>query len=209
MQSVAYKKVGKGPALMKKSKADIDQFDMRLVKALRHPTRAYALTAMAQRPVSPKEIAAELGCDVNHAAYHIKELVKLECAELVDVQKRRNAREHFYKATVRHFFDPEDWKKVPGHDRLKMRIDLIKEVSGEASIAAKAETLDTVDNHMSRTPMKVDRQGWKDISTYLDEVLEKVLTIHEEATFRLSRSKEESIEARVALIQFALPKESR
>jgi DNA-binding transcriptional ArsR family regulator len=195
--------------LTKKTKVDLDQFDMRLVKALRHPTRAYALTAMAHRAVSPKEIAAELGVDVNHAAYHVKALVKLDCAELVKMEKRRNADEHFYKATVQHFFDPEDWKQVPAHDRLKMRIDLIKEVSGEASVAAKAETLDTVDNHMSRTPMKVDKQGWRDLSTYLDEVLERVREIHEEAALRLSKSEEESIEARVALIQFELPKKSR
>jgi len=193
----------------KQSKADVDQFDQRLVKALRHEARAYALTVLTHREASPKELAADLGMSVNHMAYHIKQLVKLECAELVRTVKRRNADEHFYKATVQHFFDPEEWKQVPEHDRLKMRVDLIKEVSGEASVAAKAMCLDTVDNHMSRTPMRIDQQGWKELSVYLDEALERVLKIREEAALRLGKSSEDWIEARVALIQFAMPKDPK
>lgn len=201
----------KGPtSVPKKSETDVkptgvDQFDMRLVKALRHPTRGHALTVLTDRIASPKEIADELGIDVSLASYHFKRLVELRCIELVKVKKIRNADQHFYRATVQHFFSPEEWKKVPTHDRLKLRIDLVKLISGEASIAAAAKTLDTVDNHMTRTAMRLDKQGWAELSAQFDVQLEKVLMIKEAAALRLGESDEAPIDARVALLQFAMP----
>ena len=194
---------------MNNSNTAVDQFDQRLVKALRHPIREAALTMLADRKASPKEIAEAIDESVQNVDYHVKELVRMECAELVETVKVRNADQHFYKATIRHFFDPEEWPHVPEHDRHQMRIDLIKRISGEASEAAKAKTLDTADNHMSRSPINVDKQGWVEIHDRLDETLEQIMTIREKAVLRMSASGEEPIEARVGLIQFALPNGSR
>lgn len=189
----------------KKTATDVDQFDWRLVKALGHSTRAHALMVCTHRPTSPKEIAAELGLPLNHVYYHVKELVRFECLELVETKKRRAVHEHFYKATVRHYFSPEDWKKVPRHNRMSLRIELMKTVSGEASTAARGETLDTGDNHMSRVAMQVDKQGWLEIAKRLDEALEDVLEIKSSAALRLGKSEEGGIEARVNLLHFEIP----
>ena len=193
---------------MKKIQADVTLLDWRLVKALSHPTRAHALTVCTHRPASPKEIAAELGRDVNHVSYHVNELVKLECVELVDTKKRRNADEHFYKATVRHYFDAEAWEKVPSEDRQKLRIDLIKMISGEVARAARAATLDNEDNHISRVAMRLDEQGWAEIVSRLAETLEDVLAIKESAAMRLGESDEAGIDTRVNIIHFVLPANS-
>jgi predicted ArsR family transcriptional regulator len=189
----------------KKSKTDVDQFDWRLVKALSHPTRAHALMVCTHRPASPKEIAAELGVNINHVYYHVKELVKLECVELVETKKRRAVDEHFYKATVRHYFSPEDWKKVPRHKRMSLRVELMKTVSGDASTAARGETLDSGGNHMSRVALQVDSQGWREISERLDEALEDVMQIKSSAAVRLGQSDERGIETRVSLLHFEFP----
>lgn len=192
-------------AKRKKPSTDVDQFDGRLVKALGHPTRAHALMVCTHHPASPKEIAAELGLPINHVYYHMKELVKFECLELVETKKRRAVDEHFYKATVRHYFSPEDWQQVPKHNRRRMRIELMKTVSGEASTAARGETLDTGDNHMSRVAMQVDKQGWLEIAKRLDETLEDVLEIKSSAAIRLGKSGDGGIETRVNLLHFQIP----
>ncbi len=193
----------------KKTSTDVDQFDWRLVKALGHPTRQHALMVCTHHPASPKEIAAELGVNINHVYYHMKELVKLECLELVETKKRRAVDEHFYKATVRHYFSPEDWKKVPEHNRRSLRIELMKTVSGEASTAARGETLDSGDNHMSRVALQVDKQGWLEIAKRLDEVLEDVMEIKSSAAIRLGKAHEGGIETRVNLLHFEIPSEAK
>lgn len=192
-------------ATPKKSESDVDQFDWRLVKALSHPTRVHALMVCTHHPASPKEIAAELGVGINHAYYHLNELEKLECVELVETRKRRALDEHFYKTTVRHYFNQDDWRKVPPHSRVRMRIELIKTVSGEASTAARGETLDSGDNHMSRVALQVDRQGWKEIAQRLDEALEDVMRIKSSAAIRLGQADERGIETRVNLLHFEFP----
>ncbi len=189
------------------SEVDVDLFDWRLVKALSHPTRAHALTVCTHRAASPKEIAAELDREVNHVSYHINQLLKLNCIELVETKKRRNADEHFYRATVRHYFTPAAWKTVPDHARLKLRIDLVKMVSSEAATAARAHTLDTIDNHMSRTALRVDKQGWNELAALLDETLEGVLVVKENAAMRLGESDELPVDARVSLLHFEIPSE--
>ena len=196
-------------ASTKKSESDLDQFDWRLVKALGHPTRVHALMTCTHHPASPKEIAAELGVEINHAYYHLKELVKLECVELVETKKRRAVDEHFYRTTVRHYFNQGDWEKVPHHNRVRMRIELMKTVSGEASTAARGDTLDTGDNHMSRVAMRVDKQGWKEIAERLDEALEDVMKIKSSAAVRLGQSEERGIDARVNLLHFEFPTDSK
>lgn len=191
--------------MAKQTQDDLTLLDSRLVKALSHPTRAHALTVCTQRPASPKEIAAELDRGINHVSYHINELLKLECVELVATKKRRNADEHFYKATVRHYFDAESWERVPEQERLKLRIDLIRMMSAEIGDAARAATLDTADNHISRVALRLDKQGWGEIVSRLAETLEDVLAIKESAAIRLGKSDEPGIDTRVNVIHFESP----
>lgn len=179
--------------------------DQRLIKALNHPTRAYALNVCTHRPASPKEIAAELGEDVSKVSYHFDQLMKLGCVELAKTKKRRAATEHWYRATVKHFFDAETWKRVPAKDRLKFTFDLINLMSGDIGVAARAGTLDGDDNHISRTVLRLDKRGWKEIVSRLAEALEDVLAIKERAALRLAESDEKEIEARVNIIHFELP----
>ncbi len=184
---------------------DLALIHERLIKAFNHPTRVHALTVCTQRRASPKEIAAELGQEINKVSYHINELVKLNCLELVETKKRRNADEHFYTATVSPFVDAKTWKRIPKPDRIKLRIDLIKLMSAEIEVAAGALTLDTADNHISRVALRLDRQGWEEIVSRLAETLEDVCQIKESAAIRLGESDEATIDTRVNIIHFEAP----
>jgi predicted transcriptional regulator len=65
-------------------------FDRQLVKALAHPVRAEALTILNTRVASPNEIAKELDLPVGNVSYHVNELEKFGCVELVKTEQRRS-----------------------------------------------------------------------------------------------------------------------
>jgi len=78
------------------------------IRAISHPLRAAILRILAERTASPAEMARELGEELSNVSYHAKQLVQLECAELVGMRQARGAVEHFYRATERHLIDSEE-----------------------------------------------------------------------------------------------------
>jgi predicted ArsR family transcriptional regulator len=179
--------------------------DERLVAALSHETRAHALTVFTERPASTKEIAAELKKSVSAVWYHVDKLLKLGCIELVRSERRRGAMEHFYRATVRHFFDTKAWESLPERNRLTIAMGILRSIAGDVDEAVQAKTVDTVDNHLSRTLLMLDADGWRESNALLDETLEGLLQIREKSAMRLAHSDAQPIRSTVSILQFELP----
>jgi len=179
--------------------------DDRLVTAFSHETRAHALGVFAVRPASTKEIATELEKSVSAVWYHVDKLHKLGCIEPVRSEKRRGATEHFYRATVPHFFDDETWASLPKRNRHEIAIGILRLIAGDVSEAVRADAVDTIDNHLSRSLLNLDREGWDESKLLLDETLERLYEIRERATMRMAESAEGSIRVAAAIMQFELP----
>lgn len=69
-----------------------------LLFALAHPTRVGFAKRAAERQISPKEFADEVGSSASHVSYHARVLQECGLVELVDTAQRRGAIEHFYRA---------------------------------------------------------------------------------------------------------------
>lgn len=179
--------------------------DERLVTALSHETRAHALAVFTERPASTKELAQELGQSVSAVWHHVDKLLKLGCIELVETKQRRGAHEHFYRATVCHFFDAEAWESVPKRKRLVISMGVLRLIAGDLDEAVKAETVDAIDRHLSRTQLELDRESWAETEALLDETLDKLLAIKEKAIARLAETGEAPVRASVSIMQFQLP----
>lgn len=179
--------------------------DDRLVTALSHETRAHALTVFTERPASTKEIAEELGQSVSAVWYHVDRLRRLGCIEQVETRQRRGAHERFFRATVRHYFDDAVWEGIPQQRRLVITMGILSSISRDVSEATEKGTADTVDNHLSRTLLMLDRGGWGEANALLDETLEGLLSIRERAALRLGQTDERPIRTSVSLMQFELP----
>jgi predicted ArsR family transcriptional regulator len=179
--------------------------DERLVAALSHETRAHALTVFTERPASTKEIAGELKKSVSAVWYHVDKLVKLGCIELVRSEPRRGAMEHFYRATVRHFFDTKTWESLPEQSRLTIAMGILRSIASDVDEAVRGKTVDTVENHLSRTLLMLDAEGWEESNALLDETLEALLSIREKSAMRLGKSDARPIRASVSLMEFQLP----
>jgi DNA-binding transcriptional ArsR family regulator len=103
-----------------------DSSATQLAKVLAHPLRVRILETMERRErrhielkgrkkkdlesveqqertdgpgISPNMLSSELDEPLGNVSYHMKELLKFDCVELVKTEPRRGAVEHFYRST--------------------------------------------------------------------------------------------------------------
>lgn len=144
-----------------------------MVRSTAHPVRAKALSMMAERPTSPKEIALAVDKPIGNVAYHIRELKKAGMAILVDEQKRGGATEHFYLATTIH--EEASSRIDPRHREALARTGLHLIVA-DAARAVEAGTLGSrSDMQMARIPLYLDEEGWAEIRDVYLAALESAL----------------------------------
>lgn len=179
-----------------------------LSKALKHPTRAHALTILHERVASPKEIARELDRSIRHVTYHLEVLEKLGCVELVRTEPVMGGRviEHFYTATKRAWLDRESWNNLDSSEQRKITATLMELISGDIEEAMSAGTFeDPPDNHLSRTPMQVDDEGWEEVLSLLESTVEKLVEI-QAAIANRSGSDSDLNSIKVEILHFRSPK---
>jgi DNA-binding transcriptional ArsR family regulator len=180
--------------------------NMQLVKALAHELRVEILTILNERMASPNELAKELDEGLSQVSYHVKVLKDYECIQLVKTEPRRGAVEHYYRATSRPYLSERDWRQLPDSVREGMSADLMQMVLDDVTAALEAGTVDVnKDRHMSRTPLVLDRKGWKEVSNTLNRTLDQVLKIQEECLDRLAGSDEEGKDVMVAMMGVEMP----
>jgi predicted ArsR family transcriptional regulator len=179
--------------------------DDRLVAALSHSTREYALSVFRDRPASTKEIAEELGESVSAVWHHVDKLVKLGCIEEVESKQRRGAYERFYRATIDCYFSDEAWERVSAHDRLAIAMRILRLIASDVDEAVRARTFDSPDDHQSHSWLFLDKRGWKEVNALLGQTLETLLEIRQKCRIRLEETGEKPIRTSVSMLHFLLP----
>ena len=177
--------------------------DQRLVRALSHPHRVQALHILNERTASPIQLAPMIGTTVGRIAYHVRELERLDCIELVETRPVRGATEHFYRATARAFFNQDDWEALPASIRESLSGVMVTEIWKEIRRAITAATFDTrVDRHISWTSMYVDEEGWHELHGILDRALDEVIEVQVRSAARLAKDGATGIPVGAALTCF-------
>jgi DNA-binding transcriptional ArsR family regulator len=179
-----------------------------LAKALAHPLRVRILASLHRGISSPNQLSQELDEPLGNVSYHVKTLLEFDCIELVKTEPRRGAVEHFYRATERAFFSDEDWAKIPAPARRGITGVILESIGKDATEALGAGTLDQrTDSHVTRSPLVLDEQAWRDLNALLGETLERANEIQDEAAARLNETKGESINTKLAILHFESPSE--
>jgi predicted ArsR family transcriptional regulator len=187
----------------KNKKEGVEQI---VAKAFAHPLRVQILIILNEKVASPNMLAQQLDQSLNLVAYHVRVLEKYDCIELVDTKQRRGATEHFYRATRRQFLTDSEWSSLPESLRPGLSGAMLKSAFDDVEEALDKETFDEMgDRHLSRTPMVVDKQGWKDASELLEATLGRLLEIQTEASERLAKGDEESMLCKVVMLHFKSP----
>lgn len=153
-----------------------------LAAALSHPTRAHVLTVLSQHTASPRQLAEELGVPTRHVAYHVKRLEELGCVELAQTKAVQGGRvvEHIYRATQRSYFDADAWERLNDQQKRGVVTTYLRLASEDVNEAILAGTIhEPDDNHISRTVMSVDQEGWQELVKVLDRAVSEVLDIQE------------------------------
>jgi len=180
-----------------------------LATAMAHPTRLQALTALAERPATPKELAEKIGLPINNVTHHINVLLKLGCIELISVDQVQGGRvaQHLYKATQKSaLLDAEAWDELGDTEKLGLIATFMRLASDDLAEAMFHGTFyDPDDNHLSRTPMNVDMEGWQEVIDLLDGTVFDLFEIQERIAARGTAGDRETFPIKVEILQFRSP----
>jgi DNA-binding transcriptional ArsR family regulator len=176
------------------------------IKAMNHPVRAAVLSILAERISSPAEMARELDEDLSNVSYHTKQLVELECAELVSTRPVRGALEHFYRATERSLIDREDWDELDPMMAESLTHEMMQKLLDDFVISARAKLVGSdADFHLGRTPLVLDHEGLKEALEAHEQMHQEMMDIASRSADRMVESGEKGINVSSSQACFKMP----
>jgi hypothetical protein len=177
-----------------------------LLKAMAHPIRMHLLAILNYRHVSPAEFARERGEPVSKVAHHFRSLEKLGCIEVVETRPVRGSTEHFYRRSETIIVSDEDLLELPEEVSRLLLSTIVRGFLGRVARALSAGTLTArTDAHVTWKPVKLDEQGWKEVTEILGSAYQAVDEAEARALARMEESGEEGLVATVGLAGFESP----
>jgi DNA-binding transcriptional ArsR family regulator len=159
--------------------------DHRLAKALGHPLRRQVLEQfMTRGEASPNEVAKELAAPLSTVSYHVHILRDLDCIELVRTEPRRGAVEHYYRSALEVLLDDAQWARLPIAMRRQLASQTVGDLMREMGEAALAGGFDAASAHIDRVPLRLDRDGWDELSDLLTATMREAEAIQERSVAR-------------------------
>lgn len=185
-----------------------DFVNPRLAAAMSHPTRIHTMAVLIERQASPREIATEIGEPLNNVTYHVKQLTKLGCIELVETSTAAGGRvvEHFYRASHRSYFDEDAWEELDDKEKYAVVNTIMRLMSEDIARAMRTGTFYARDDiHISRSPMALDEEGWREVAELLNETTKEMIAIEGRVADRCRDEAPPAIHTKVEILQFASP----
>ena len=184
-------------------KPQSDISDPRIIKALTHPLRIQILAALDERTASPSELADELKAPLGNVSYHVRQLAALGLIKLVKRTPRRGAIERHYKAVGRPQITDDAWAGTPATVKDAVVGAALGDVGTAVTAAAAAGGFSRADSHLTRTQLKLDDRGFKDIDKELNATLKRIEKIADDAGKRIAKGGEgASQDATVVMMAF-------
>lgn len=183
--------------------------DERVLKAQSHPIRAHILNILSEGPSSPAKMHRRMeNVSLNLVCHHVKVLKDVGLIELVDVRHHGGRREHIYRAMQRQYLTLEEWLAVDPKVRNPITTTILSQISEDTTRSiAEGKFAELEDNHLSRSPIELDREGWKEVIDLLEVALEGVLEAHARSVERSRESGEALMVARVVIMQYLIGRE--
>jgi DNA-binding transcriptional ArsR family regulator len=180
--------------------------DPKLAKALAHPLRTRLLVALEGRTASPSELADELQAPLGVVSYHVRRLTSLGFVKLIKRVPRRGAVEHYYTAVARPRPTGSVWEATPALVKQATIKAALEQIGFFVNAAAGAGGFDASEAHLTRTPVVVDEQGFKELARELDNLTGRIHKIEAASKQRLTRNgRTGGQDASVVLMLFQTP----
>jgi DNA-binding transcriptional ArsR family regulator len=188
------------------TKVERQQAAQNRIKAMNHPLRAALLRILVERTSSPAEMARELDEDLSNVSYHTKQLVELECAELVSTRPVRGALEHFYRATERHQLFIDEWDELDPMMAETIVSEIMQKILEDFVSSARAGVVGSdAEFHLGRTPLILDHEGLKEALEAHEKARLEVMEIAARSAERMVDSGEEGINVSSSQACFKMP----
>jgi DNA-binding transcriptional ArsR family regulator len=184
------------------------RIDEQLFRLLHNPAQLAALVALIEGPASKSDIAKKLSIRLNKADYDVGELEKMGLIEAVDTEMRRGQVTTIYRAVMRPVFSSEEWGELSQDERERYALWVQQLVLRDIAVAWHARTFQArIEAHTSRSPLRVDEQGWIKLSEIQDGALTACREVEVESVKRTSEAGEKGklINVRAAMFLFEMP----
>jgi DNA-binding transcriptional ArsR family regulator len=158
--------------------------DPRLVRAVSHPMRVRILAILGERTASPIEISRMLRADLGVVAYHVRTLHRLGLLELEREVPVRGAVQRFYSAREHPTISKVAWGKAPPVAKQALIGATIQQICEYAQGSNAYGGFDRADAHITRTPMRLDQEGFDRLAALLMDVLRTADEIEREVEER-------------------------
>ena len=165
-----------------------DISDPRLVKALGHPLRIQILAILEERVASPSQIADELDAPLGNVSYHVRQLAELGLITLVKETPVRGTLEHYYRAELRPRISGRAFSAAPSLVKQATVGATLGQIGDAVNRAAGEGSFSREDAHLSRLPLVLDADGWKEVARELEGLVERVDKIQRASGRRLRKA---------------------
>lgn len=183
-----------------------EDVELRLAKAMAHPVRVKALELMNERPIAPVEVSDEIGVALSNVSYHFRTLVELDCIEATATEQVRGSIKTTYKSKVRLMFDDMVWESLSQQAKSGITTTFLKALMTRTSDALDAGTFDSSKTpHISVSTVRVDWEGWDEISGMLETTLNRISEIQSESAER-GVEPDERFPATIGMLGFESPR---
>lgn len=180
--------------------------DPRWVRAISHPLRIRLLAIFDEQAASPVSLANKLQQPLGTIAYHVRVLHELGLVDLVSTRQRRGATEHYYRTRAHPRFTDHAWAQLDVVAKQRVLTAVLNEAHDYASRSAAAGGFDASDAHFTRTPFKLDAEGWTKLAQASKRWLEEAAEIEQEAAGRIAAEPHSALDVGLVLLLFqAIP----
>lgn len=160
-----------------------------ITQAMSHPTRVRILMAMnsPRRRMSASQFARETGLNLDHCAYHFRELEDVGCIVLVDSRPRRGAKEHIYEPIRTALAWTDNWKALGPIVKQSVLAKVMRGAVEALGLAINSGTFEArKESHLSWNIVEVDDQGWTQMAAIFDRVLEEMIALEKRCLDRIA-----------------------
>ncbi len=177
---------------------------------LAHPLRARILEVLNQCDMSPVEFCREgfapEDAAVSHVAYHFRELAEYGALAVVEQNPRRGSVEHVYRGLGRAYFSDPQWTELDHEERVRLSKTTVQGLMARIEGALMTGTFDSrLNRHLTWIAMRLDEQGWSEMTTALSAAFGEIEQIRADAEARLDREGEEGIPSTCGILGFPSP----
>jgi hypothetical protein len=182
-------------------------------EVLAQPLRVRIVEVLNQRDMCPAEFCREglapEGVDAAEVAEHFAELAAHGWLELADYDPRHGPVEQVHSGCGRAFFAEAQWNELDRSEREALSRTMVQGLMARVDDALRGESFDARTNrHLTWIAMRLDEQGWSEMTTALDATFGEMEQIRADAEARLARRGEEGIPSTCGILGVPSPDDS-